>query len=400
MSILESIADHLHKTSSNESTFSNRSLIVSAISLISLSPSFNIEEMRNKMRISLSRRYFETARKQWNTNSFRGISAASGSLRSDKPRIWSESLSFASPESDFLYSPEKINASNDSASDEPVWSGMMSFASPESDFVSASKTEHIIEYTTERTQSWSGSLSFASPESDFVSAPKTVHLSKTPRTNRWSESLSFASPESDFVSAPKSLHVATSTDDESTTINDSILQKLFETNHLYSSPETATGFIAYTEMIDDKILKAVRERQSLKQTLPKTMNDALNDKRPIVITTAESPFQVVDVNSAWESLCGYRRDEAIGRNLGSLLQGPDTNMKSANKLVHSLKENGFSETLITNYTKNGRRFENHIQIGVIPPAAEGDISSSSNDAFFVGVLHDISESNNKKVTTM
>ena len=187
-----------------------------------------------------------------------------------------------------------------------------------------------------------------------MSAPETVHLSTTARNNEWSESLSFASAESDFVGSPEILHTATSARD------------------------------------------TVLKRHSLIETLPKTMTDALNDERPIVVTTVDSPFRVVDVNGAWEGLCGYRREEAIGRSLGSLLQGPDTDMESANKLVRSLQENGFSETVITNYAKNGRRFENHVQIGIIPVAENCHISSA-NDAYFVGVLNDISESSSEKV---
>jgi PAS domain S-box-containing protein len=320
------------------------------------------------------------------------MSTALDSSKSEMPRVWLEYLSFASPESDFVSSPEKMNFSTDSKSDRPAWSDMLSFAFPESDFVSASKMSHMTDYATESNQTtWSESLSFASPESDFVSASETFHLSTTARNNEWSESLSFASAESDFVSAPETLHVATSARDRSNSI-DSVIQEFFQSHHLYLSPETAAGFIAYTEMIDETILTTVLERHSL----PKTMKDALNDERPIVVTTVDSPFSVVDVNGTWESLCGYRRDEAIGRGLGSLLQGPATNMESANTLVRSLQKNGFSETVITNYAKNGRRFENHVQIGIIPVADDGDISSA-NDAYFVGVLNDIIESSNEKV---
>lgn len=411
------------------------------------------------MKISLSRRYVGKACRQ-NVDRLRGMSTASISSKSEATqRIWSGSLSFASPESDFLSSPEKKHSSTYSRGDEPAWSNSVSFASPESDFVSASKIEHLREYATDSKQSsWSGSLSFASPESDFISAPKNVHNSATADTEKWSESLSFASPESDFVSAPQSVHMSSSASesstngeavlenifqshhlyhspetatgftpytemvdenivkdllknhtlketlpktvkDESSTGTDAVLQELFQKLHLYPSPETATGFIPYTEMIDETTAKALLKNYSLKETLPKTVGDALNDERPIVITTAESPFRVVDVNRAWEGLCGYSRDEAIGRNVGSLLQGPDTNMESANAMVRALQENGVSEKVLTNYAKNGRSFENRVQIGMIP-SDDRSTSSSSSDVYFVGVLHDIGASTNEKVAAM
>jgi len=349
-----------------------------------------------------------------------------------------------------------MTSSSNSRNDQPSWSGTLSFASPESDFVSASKTEHMTEHARNQAN-WSESLSFASPESDFVSAPSSIHNSSTARNNEWSESLSFASPESDFVSAPETVHVATPSRtandsvqdifrnhrlyaspetatgfasytemiDETTlqnllqinseeqtvpktmtsetvhvatpsrTANDSVIQDIFRNHRLYASPETATGFVSYTEMIDETTLQTLLQINSVNETVPKTMEDALNDERPIVITTARSPFSVVDVNAAWEGLCGYDRDEAIGQTVGSLLQGPETDMELLNSMVRSMQEDGFSETVITNYTKNGRRFENHLQVGKIPAADDG-----SNDGYFVGVLNDISEHSNQKVARM
>jgi len=368
------------------------------------------------MKVSLSRRCIEKAGKRWNAKCFRGMSTASYSSVSETQRVWSESPSFTSPDSDFTISTEKLNLSINSRNDQPAWSCTLSFASPESDFVSAPEMVHTLDYATESNPAtWSELLSFSSPESDFVSAPKTVHVSTTDRTNRWSESLSFASPESDFVSAPRTVHVATtdrtnrwseslsfaSPESDFVSAQKAVHESITDRTNRWSaslsfaSPES--DFVSAPETLN---VKTMLETHSLKETLPKTMKDALNDKRPIVITTAESPFRVVDVNTAWESLCGYRREEALGRNLGSLLQGPDTNMRSANKMVRSLQENGFSESVITNYAKNGRRFKNHVQIGMIPATDDGDTSSASNDTFFVGVLNDISESSNQKLTAM
>lgn len=435
------------------------------------------------MKTSLSRRYAEKACRQLNVGCLRGMSTVSISSSSERPRLWSGSLSFASPEADFVSSSKKTHLSTQSKNSGPAWSSMLSFASPDSDFVSASKKEHLREYTTDNTEAtwseslsvaspesdfvsasttvhnstttsnewsgslsftspesdfmsapeevhnstsnnewseslsfaspesdfmsasrevhnskissneWSESLSFASPESDFMSAPTTVHNSLTSVKDQWSQSLSFASPESDFASAPQTVHVSSSVD--RSTNSDAVIQEIFESQHLYSSPETATGFISFADMIDEDIVESLLKKYSLRENIPKTVEDALNDERPIVITTSESPFRVVDVNGAWEGLCGYSREEAIGCNIGSLLQGPDTNVESANEMVRSLQENGYSDTVLTNYAKNGRSFENHIQIGMIPRD-----SSSSDDLYFVGVLHDISGSNNETVAKM
>mmetsp|Transcript_38838 Transcript_38838/g.81269 ORF Transcript_38838/g.81269 Transcript_38838/m.81269 type:complete len:379 (+) Transcript_38838:27-1163(+) len=378
------------------------------------------------MNIAISRRYAAKVASQWNATRLKGISTAFNFSKDQTPRAWSESLSFASPESDFVSTPGTKKASTVANNDQPAWSGMLSFASPESDFVSSSKKSHLTDNATEsnrpawsetlsfassesdfvsaseivhntttaQTDRWSESLSFASPESDFVSAPEIVHNTATVQKDRWSESLSFASPESDFVSATETIYLASS----ASTNVDSIVQELFQTHHLYMSPETATGSIAYTEMLDETIRNTVMTMQSLQESIPKTMEEALNDERPIVITTTKSPFRVVDVNGAWEGLCGYHRDEAIGHNLGSLLQGPETDTEAANEMVRDLRERGFSETVLTNYAKKGRSFRNHVKIGMIPAAPR--TSSASDDAYFVGVLQDIGEMNIQKVATI
>lgn len=331
---------------------------------------------------------------------FKCMSTVSNFSRRNLP-VWTDSLSFASPESDFVSAHGKTVSHFSSSASDPAWSKTLSFASPESDFVSASKLEHNAHsYSTKSNEkNWSETISFASPESDFVSASsEAIDISTTVAKEQWSESLSFASPESDFVSASESEHLASSSANNRSDIHSS-LEILFDDHLLYPSPETATGFLAYSEMVDEKMLESVLQRQYLKESIPKTIKDALNDQRPIVITTNESPFRVVDVNSAWEGLCGYHREEAIGRNLGSLLQGPDTNIAVANELVRSLKQNGISETVITNYAKNGRRFENHIQIGKVTAVDDSDVASS-HDAYFVGVLRDISVNSSQKVGAM
>ena len=42
-----------------------------------------------------------------------------------------------------------------------------------------------------------------------------------------------------------------------------------------------------------------------------------------VITESVPPFRITHVNDAWEGLCGFTRQEAVGKTLG-MLQGPGT----------------------------------------------------------------------------
>ena len=167
---------------------------------------------------------------------------------------------------------------------------------------------------------------------------------------------------------------------------------------LFFSPETATGSISVTEMLDDTMKMALMEQQAARDRLPKTVSEALGDTRPIVVTTTKAPYQVYDVNKAWEGLCGYTREEALHKNIGDLLQGPETDTNVTADMIRYLNQVGFSEVTLTNYTKNGQSFENHIQVGIIH-------DNNNNQDYFVGVLHDISsrghdDAGKKKASTM
>lgn len=93
--------------------------------------------------------------------------------------------------------------------------------------------------------------------------------------------------------------------------------------------------------------------------------------RAIAITEPTSPFKIIDVNKAWIDLCGYSRKHAVGSTL-KLLQGPETNVEAANKLAKFLlaekdetPHSNEYETVLTNYRSDGKRFRNHVRVGLV-----------------------------------
>ncbi|GAX18282.1 hypothetical protein FisN_20Lh047 [Fistulifera solaris] len=222
------------------------------------------------------------------------------------------------------------------ASSEASWSKQMSFASPESDFVAASlSSPSTTTATTRALSAWSGQLTFASAESDFtqsnmmkeMSSSRSLSTSSSSSLGQmWSQTLSFASPESDFTTS------------------------WFQTTE---SPR-----------------------------LPQTFAEALmEEKRAVVVTTAASPHKIVHVNAAWEGLCGYSRSEALDRTL-SLIQGPDTNSQLASSTVQKvLSQQQTHDAYLINYAKDGRRFINHLSMGLLSLEGENN--------FMVGVLEEV-----------
>lgn len=129
-----------------------------------------------------------------------------------------------------------------------------------------------------------------------------------------------------------------------------------------------------------------QQKHSHKNMLPRTLREALSpSNEAIVITESSKPFNVFDVNGAWEGLCGYSYAESKGKSLGLLLRGEKTETCTVTALIHQLFVHGEEATaVLTNYTKEGRKFHNRLRVGPIYDEDTGDVSH------FVGVLKEVS----------
>ena len=128
----------------------------------------------------------------------------------------------------------------------------------------------------------------------------------------------------------------------------------------------------------------LRRRNSMfdDSPLPRTLEEALRpSQQAFVITETNAPFRIVDVNTAWEGLCGYSFVECQGKTLGSLLQGPETNRSAVTAVVSTLLRGEQAGAVLTNYTKDGRPFRNRLRVG---PLMDGDKTTH-----FIGVLQEI-----------
>ena len=124
--------------------------------------------------------------------------------------------------------------------------------------------------------------------------------------------------------------------------------------------------------------------------LPSKVHDLSNldeDARAIVVTETKSPFRVTNVNSSWEALCGYQREECKGRSLGSLLNGPETDKMAATALVSKLLSGEEAGVILTNYTKSGRKFKNYVRVGPV-------VDEMGKTVNFVGVLKEVVDAEN------
>jgi PAS domain S-box-containing protein len=188
-----------------------------------------------------------------------------------------------------------------------------------------------------------------------------------------------------------------------------MMQQLLHSYSIRSSPSSSTARVMRTKLpphlnlsnlepftldVKDSLPDLEQETHSVTpsgyQPLPKTINDIDPSKldaetRAIVITDIKSPFRITQVNTAWESLCGYKREECKGKSLGPLLQGPDTDWSAVSALLSQLFAGEEASVVLTNYAKNGRRFRNLVRVGPVRDEMGKTVS-------FVGVLRELTES--------
>ena len=78
--------------------------------------------------------------------------------------------------------------------------------------------------------------------------------------------------------------------------------------------------------------------------------------KPMVLTLAEPPYTIVQVNKLWEEMTGYSAEEVVGKVSCKILQGPQTSRQSLDELMQEVRFKRPSSTLLTNVKKSGELF--------------------------------------------
>ena len=126
------------------------------------------------------------------------------------------------------------------------------------------------------------------------------------------------------------------------------------------------------------------QNKEIKSSLPKTFDEESLMKSPdaIVVTETAAPFRIVSVNPAWEQLCGFTKEESIGKTLG-MLQGPQTDKAAITALLSQMMRGEEAGTELTNYDKSGRKFQNRLTLGPLRSEETNKITH------FVGLLKEV-----------
>lgn len=95
---------------------------------------------------------------------------------------------------------------------------------------------------------------------------------------------------------------------------------------------------------------------------PRTLAEALAiSDEPRCITSATKPYKIMHTNAAWSKATGYKFTDASGKTC-SILQGPETEQAMLNILEKGITAGKEVSTKITNYTAEGKPFNNTISI--------------------------------------
>jgi PAS domain S-box-containing protein len=82
--------------------------------------------------------------------------------------------------------------------------------------------------------------------------------------------------------------------------------------------------------------------------------------KPMVMTLAERPYTILQVNKLWEDMTGYKAEDVVGKTSCQVLQGQETDRNALDTLMTAVRFKRPAFGLLVNYTRTGERFHNHV----------------------------------------
>jgi len=142
-------------------------------------------------------------------------------------------------------------------------------------------------------------------------------------------------------------------------------------------------------------LQRIKETNNSSSPLPKTFDEGKIklSHDALVVTEKAAPFRIVTVNPAWEQLCGFSKEESVGKTL-SMLQGPETDNAAVTAVIAQMLKGEEAGTEIINYDKSGRKFHNRLSLGSLRSPVTNETTH------FVGLLKEVDQSHARMNTSI
>ena len=84
--------------------------------------------------------------------------------------------------------------------------------------------------------------------------------------------------------------------------------------------------------------------------------------KAMVMTLADPPYTIIQVNKLWEDMTGYSADEVVGKTSCSILQRADSKGKGLRDLMSEVRFKRAASSMLINFTKSGERFRHFLLV--------------------------------------
>ena len=84
--------------------------------------------------------------------------------------------------------------------------------------------------------------------------------------------------------------------------------------------------------------------------------------RPMVVTMADPPYTIIQVNDLWTNMTGYTSDEVVGKLSCSILQSADTNKSTIETMMNEIRCKRSASAVLVNKSKSGEIFSNTLVV--------------------------------------
>ena len=125
--------------------------------------------------------------------------------------------------------------------------------------------------------------------------------------------------------------------------------------------------IVSIELMFDVMAFMLQLKQSVRSTVfavvPNTVQTCQGPfgNAGMVMTLAERPYTIVQVNRNWEKMTGWNAEDVVGKASCQIMQGPKTNKRDVAALMDAVRLKRPAFAVLTNYMKGtGKAFRNYI----------------------------------------
>ncbi len=119
--------------------------------------------------------------------------------------------------------------------------------------------------------------------------------------------------------------------------------------------------IVYLELMFDAMAFMLQLKQSVGANvcpvIPNTVQSCIGPfgKAPMVITLAERPFVIVQVNAHWEEMTGWKAEDVVGKESCKILQGENTEKVAIDDLMSGIRYQRPAFSILTNYSRDKKK---------------------------------------------